>query len=190
MFRFWPRSVPKNGTNGTEHLARAYGNGTVPFRFPFRFGPGLFRFQCSVRRCILITFEIPGPPVGKGRARVARRGRFTTMYTPEKTASYESLVAMSAHQAMQGRAMLLDAVAVTLDIRVPIPASWSQKKQAAAIAGQIRPTTKPDIDNVEKAIFDGLNGVAWKDDVQVVRVTKEKRYAPAPGVAVTIRSPE
>jgi Holliday junction resolvase RusA-like endonuclease len=134
----------------------------------------------------MLTFTIPGAPVGKGRPRVARRGRFTTMYTPEKTASYESLVKLAGHQAMAGRALFLEAVAVVLDIRVPIPASWSQKKQALAAAGEIHPTTKPDIDNVEKAIFDGLNGVAWKDDVQVVRVTKQKRYSATPCVEVSI----
>lgn len=133
-----------------------------------------------------IRFTVPGNPVGKGRPRVATRGRFAQLYTPEKTASYESLVKYSGHQAMEGRPLLLEAVAVTLHIGVPIPASWSQKKQAQALAGSIYPTTKPDIDNVEKAIFDGLNGVVWKDDVQVVQVSKVKRYSAAPCVQVSI----
>lgn len=136
----------------------------------------------------MITFTIPGSPVGKGRPRVSRRGGFARMYTPEKTASYESLVAMAGHQAMAGAPVLLEAVAVTLAIRVPVPASWSKKKQAAAVAGAVWPTTKPDIDNVEKAIFDGLNGVAWRDDVLVVEVRKVKRYSLLPGVAVEIAS--
>lgn len=138
----------------------------------------------------MIRFTIPGQPVGKGRARVGRAGGFARLYTPEKTVNYEGLVAMAGQQAMAGRAVLLDAVAVTLDIAVQIPASWSQKKRASAIAGSVHPTTKPDIDNVEKAIFDGLNGVAWKDDVQVVSVTKRKRYSDRPGVEVLIQPVE
>lgn len=134
----------------------------------------------------MITFTIPGNPVGKGRPRVARRGGIARLYTPEKTASYESLVAMAGHEAMAGRPVIEGAVSVAMDIRVPVPASWSQKKRAAALAGQIRPTTKPDIDNVEKAVFDGLNGVTWKDDVQVVDVRKGKRYSDTPGVRVEI----
>lgn len=134
-----------------------------------------------------ITFTVPGQPVGKGRPRVSRRGGFSRMYTPEQTVNYEGLVRLAAHQAMAGRPMLLEAVEVELDIAVQIPASWSKKKQAAALAGAVHPTTKPDIDNVEKAIFDALNGTTWKDDVQVVRVAKRKRYSDVPGVGVAIR---
>lgn len=40
-----------------------------------------------------VQFVVPGQPVGKGRPKAARRGKQIVMYTPEKTASYESLVA-------------------------------------------------------------------------------------------------
>ena len=138
---------------------------------------------------MIVSFDIPGPPVGKGRPRVASRGGHARLYTPEKTASYESLVALAA-RAVAPAQMLDQAVGVVLDIRVPIPASWSKKKQAQALAGLLRPTTKPDIDNVEKAVFDGLNGVLWRDDVLVVEVTKRKRYDALPGVGVTISTME
>lgn len=134
----------------------------------------------------MISFTIPGNPVGKGRPRIGRVGGHARMFTPDKTVSYESLVKYAGFEAMQGRALLLDAVAVVLDICVPIPASWSKRKQAMAVAGGVFPTTKPDIDNVEKAVFDGLNGIAWKDDVQVVSVQKTKRYSVTPCVKVSI----
>jgi Holliday junction resolvase RusA-like endonuclease len=136
----------------------------------------------------VITFHIPGQPVGKGRARVSRRGGFARLYTPEKTVSYEGLVALAGQQAMAGRPVIESAVSVVLRIAVQVPASWSNKKQAAALIGEVHPTTKPDIDNVEKAIFDGLNGVVWKDDVQVVQVVKSKRYGATPGVEVEVRA--
>ena len=44
-----------------------------------------------------VEFTVPGAPVGKGRPRMAA-GR---MYTPAKTASYESLVAYAAAVAMR-----------------------------------------------------------------------------------------
>ncbi len=134
-----------------------------------------------------IIFTVPGNPVGKGRHKTARRGKFITMYTPEKTASYESLVAHAAHVAMAGRSLIAGAVSVELDIRISIPASWSGKRKGMAQRGEIAATKKPDIDNVEKAIFDGLNGVVWKDDVQAVHVSKRKRYAETPGVVVIVR---
>jgi Holliday junction resolvase RusA-like endonuclease len=133
-----------------------------------------------------ITFTVPGAPVGKGRPRVGKVGGFARLYTPEKTVNYESLVKMAAHEAMGGRDLVLGAVAVRLDVCCPVPASWSGKKQERAIRDEIRPTTKPDIDNVTKAIFDAMNGVVWKDDSQVVSATVEKTYSHSPRVVVSV----
>ncbi|ACO74769.1 Holliday junction resolvase [Laribacter hongkongensis HLHK9] len=136
----------------------------------------------------IVRFEVPGTPVGKGRPKVSTRGgKFARMYTPEKTASYEGLIALSARQAMGGRPLIDGPVDVSLMIRLAVPASWSKKKQAAALAGQVLPTKKPDADNVLKAVFDGMNGVVWVDDVQACGVMLRKRYAQTPGVTVVVR---
>lgn len=134
----------------------------------------------------MLTFTVPGTPIGKGRARATIAGGHARMYTPEKTVSYEGLVAHSAQVAMAGAPLIDGPASVLLEIVCQVPASWSQKKRRAALNGTVYPTTKPDIDNVEKAIFDGLNGVVWRDDVQVVEVAKRKRYGDVPGVSVTI----
>jgi Holliday junction resolvase RusA-like endonuclease len=42
------------------------------------------------------------------------------------------------------------------------------------------------VDNVVKAILDGLNGVAYHDDSQVVYVDAEKFYADEPCVIVEV----
>jgi Holliday junction resolvase RusA-like endonuclease len=136
-----------------------------------------------------ILIHIPGAPIGKQRPIAGRSfAGHTTLRTPKKTLNYEALVALAGQQAMAGRPLIETACEVEMHIAVPIPASWSKKKRAEALAWTLLPTTKPDIDNVEKAIFDGLNGVVWKDDVQVVSVTKRKRYSDTPGVAVTVRA--
>jgi len=51
---------------------------------------------------------------------------------------------------------------------LPIPKSKSKKWRAAALAGEIRPTTKPDLDNCIKNLKDVCKGVFWQDDKQVV----------------------
>ena len=138
---------------------------------------------------ILIDFTVPGQPYGKGRPRAGKtRAGKVVLYTPEKTVSYEYLVAIVAQQAMKGRPLLTGPVDVFMSISLEIPASWSKLKQQRALAGQIRPTTKPDIDNVEKAIYDAVNGIVWKDDVQVVDVAKRKQYSLTPGVVVQIKA--
>lgn len=134
----------------------------------------------------MIAFHVPGQPVGKGRPRIGKVGAHARMFTPAKTVSYENLVALAASQAMAGAPLFDGPCAVSLRIDCQIPASWSLKKQASAKAGEIRPTTKPDADNVLKAIFDAINGVVWKDDVQAVTIAVEKWYAGVPGVSVQV----
>lgn len=134
----------------------------------------------------MIAFTVPGQPVGKGRPRIGKVGQHARMFTPAKTANYEDTVRYAAHQAMGGGLPLLCPARVRLDIVLQIPASWSLRKQQRAADGLEYPTTKPDIDNVEKAIFDACNGIVWRDDVQVVEVEKRKRYGRAPGVAVHV----
>jgi Holliday junction resolvase RusA-like endonuclease len=84
------------------------------------------------------------------------------------------------------------AVAVSLDIRLPVPASWSKTRRADALAGRVFATGRQsgDADNYAKAVLDGCNGVVFLDDAQVVRLTAQKRYAGTPGVEVRVTALE
>lgn len=134
----------------------------------------------------MIAFTVPGAPQGKGRPKVVKIAGFTRMATPAKTVAYEGLVAHAAQAAMSGAPLFDAAVACNVFIDAPVPASWSQKKQRQALAGEVLPTTKPDADNVVKAVFDGLNGVLWRDDVLVVDLRVRKRYSATPCVRVEV----
>jgi Holliday junction resolvase RusA-like endonuclease len=133
---------------------------------------------------VIVSFTIPGQPQGKGRAKIVKIGGFSRMATPAKTVAYEGLIAHAAQAVLAGRAMFAGPVAVNLFLDCQVPASWSQRKQREALAGLHMPTTKPDADNVLKAVCDGCNGVLWRDDVQVVDVRLRKRYAATPCVRV------
>jgi Holliday junction resolvase RusA-like endonuclease len=52
---------------------------------------------------------------------------------------------------------------------------------------EIFPTIKPDTDNIAKSILDSLNGIAFLDDKQVVKLEVEKYYAANASVVVTIQ---
>ena len=134
----------------------------------------------------MIRFTVPGQPQGKQRPRVGKIGAHARLFTPAKTVAYEGLVAHAAQAAMAGLAPLQDAVGCNVFIDCQVPASWSGKKQRAALAGEVLPQAKPDADNVVKAIFDGLNGVLWRDDVLVVDLRVRKRYAATPCVRVEV----
>ena len=134
----------------------------------------------------MIRFDVLGPPQGKARPRAMARGGFVRFYTPAKTVSYEGEIAYAAKVAMHDAPLIDAAVRVELAINCPIPASWSVKKRAEAASGGIFPTTKPDTDNVVKAVFDACNGVVWRDDVVVVDLVVRKRYSLIASVGVAI----
>lgn len=134
-----------------------------------------------------IRFTVPGQPIAKGRPRMAVRGGHARAYTPAKTVAYEGLIALAGQQAMDGAAPLSGAVSLDVVAWFAIPASWPKKRKAAALAGtDNRHTSKPDGDNVLKAIGDGLNGVVWQDDSQIAEARVSKRYGETPCVAVTV----
>lgn len=133
-----------------------------------------------------ITFFIPGEPVAKGRARSFVRNGVISHYTPQKTSSYEKLVAKIASVKMAGKKLLLTPVSMKIIACFKIPESWSKKKQKLAQEGKILPAKKPDIDNCLKAVNDSLNGIVWKDDCQVVECFMKKIFSMEPGVQVTI----
>jgi Holliday junction resolvase RusA-like endonuclease len=81
------------------------------------------------------------------------------------------------------------ALELVVDCVLPIPASWSKRKQEEARRGLLPHLSRPDVDNLGKLVMDAANGVLWRDDSQLVRVTFEKHYGPTPGTAVTLYRP-
>jgi Holliday junction resolvase RusA-like endonuclease len=129
-----------------------------------------------------IVITLAGEPQGKGRARVTRSG---VAYTPAKTRSYETALRWAAQVAMKGRKPFTGPLSLTIEAFMPIPRSWSKKRQQMADAGSLRPTGRPDLDNILKAT-DALNAIAWVDDSQVVDVHCTKLYSDIPRLVVTV----
>jgi crossover junction endodeoxyribonuclease RusA len=113
-----------------------------------------------------LTFVVPGPPQPKQRA---RRGKGNRWYTPRATRTYEAKVCLFALSALGRR-------------------RWSRSGRYALTLRQVfGDARRRDADNVAKAIQDALNGVAWDDDSQVVRLTCTREIdRKNPRVEVTI----
>ena len=135
----------------------------------------------------MLMYTVYGEPVGKGRPRFARRGKFVSTYTPQKTKSYEDEIRMMAKAAMGASEPLETPVTVAIYIRVGIPTSFSKQKRKDAISGIIRPTKKPDLDNVAKCFLDSMNEIVYLDDKQVVNLHVTKVYAETPAVEVMVK---
>lgn len=120
----------------------------------------------------LVYFFVPGKVQGKARPRFSSRSG--TVYTPGRTKSYERQIA-EAYEAQQGPCFE-GSVMVVIEAVFSIPKSWTRAKKAEALAGKL-PPGKPDIDNILKVVLDGLNGIAYEDDKQVVLTQCKKVYA-------------
>lgn len=130
----------------------------------------------------VILFKIPGEPVAKGRPRVTRWGT----HTPEKTVNYETLV-KEMYAITYGQTMLEGELDIEIKLYFQIPKSTSKKKQELMEQGKIRPTKRPDLDNCMKTITDALNGIAYKDDSQIVDAAVRKYYSRTPRAEVCIQ---
>ena len=134
-----------------------------------------------------VTISLAGEPQGKGRARATKIGAFIRMYTPEKTRTYEGMIRSAAMDAIGNKPPFEDPVEFVMRAIFPVPASWSGRKRERALLGEIKPGKKPDLDNVAKAWNDALNGVVYRDDALICRMTLDKRYGPQALVVVTVR---
>jgi len=123
---------------------------------------------------------IPGKPLGKQRARTLRTGR---SYTPEQTVNYETLVKM-CYVEQGGKNLGTTPLWMEIMAFYPIPKSTSKKKMELMEKGEIRPTVKPDLDNCVKIVADSLNGIAYKDDSQIVSVVADKFYSDTPRLEI------
>lgn len=158
----------------------------------------------------MVVIVLEGDPRGKGRPRFMQRGAFTTVYTDKETLAYEELIQVEvlrhigeqalidrtcqikrqtfiqAYKDFGGEPIFKGPVRVEMEIRHPIRASWTKAKKAAAVAGHIAPTLKPDPDNVAKIWFDAFNGCMWEDDTQVIRMSVERTFSEDPSVLVRV----
>lgn len=138
---------------------------------------------------MVTAFMIPGNPKGKERPRVNTSTH--RAYTPESTKHYEQVVRYNYIGATPpGNRYHNGPCEVEVTACFQVPSSWSKKKQDMAMAGLLEPEIKPDCDNIAKAILDALNGLAYKDDSQVTKLTVRKCYEKQGCVWVRISSKE
>lgn len=103
--------------------------------------------------------------------------------------SYEQAIALMAKAQMKNTPLMSGAIHATVlyYFRHPkkIPRSMHQKMFAGERVYKI---TKPDLtDNLQKGLFDSLEGIAFTNDSQVAKMTVEKLYSHTPRIEVTLR---
>lgn len=122
-----------------------------------------------------LTFCVRGKPKGKGRPRFG----LGKAYTPKSTRDYENQIAWEAKAACQKVGWQCEhalGLSVSVEAFFPVPKSWKSAERQAALNGKKLHLGTPDVDNIGKAILDGMNGVVFNDDKQVVHFSIRKSY--------------
>ena len=130
-------------------------------------------------------FKIPGKVQAKQRPRFSKSG---IVYTPKETRVYEDFVRLCySDYANQYQWEPYDGqLRAEIEVFIQVPKSDSKLNKQAKIIGEIRPTIKPDCDNLAKSILDSLNGWAYRDDKQVIELSVKKFYAEQSEVKVKL----
>lgn len=112
---------------------------------------------------MVFRFTYHGKVLGQARPRFARGHAYDT----PQCSAYKRLL-REIYKA-QGGPAFDGAVSVTIDIARALPAGLVKKGMTSQID-----TLRPDVDNLAKPVLDALNGLAYKDDSQVVSLTIRK----------------
>ena len=134
-----------------------------------------------------ILFTVYGHPVAKGRPRFSTRGKFPVAYTPEKTKTYETEVGMMAKAAMGASKALEGALEAFIYVTFPVPPSYSKKRTKACLSDTEKHTKRPDLDNVIKAVIDGMDKIVFNNDSQITSIHSTKVYGQVAKVEVMVR---
>lgn len=134
---------------------------------------------------MILAVKLEITPVGKARARVTKFGN----YTPKKTRDFEKLVRdLVTLELRRVRPNVplptKDPVRVSIRFSFLTPKSWTKKKTKELLG---RPhASKPDIDNLAKAVTDALLGIVFEDDSQIYELTLIKRWGAEDCVTVFV----
>ena len=115
---------------------------------------------------VSLSFDIV--PQGKGRPRSSHAGGVFRTHTPAKTVAYERTLRDQAALQIRGHEPLSGPLYVSMAFYFP---------QKTKKRHQTPKATKPDIDNLVKAVADALNGIVWHDDNQIARILAGKEWA-------------
>lgn len=135
---------------------------------------------------MIVFFDVPGVPIGKQRP---RHNRYTNAtYTPEKTKIREEEIAICYRKKYGGSKFPKESfLELSVVAYMPIPKSAVKAVKEKMKSSAILPTVKPDCDNILKLVADALNGIAYDDDKQIVKMSVTKLYNGTPSTTIFIK---
>jgi Holliday junction resolvase RusA-like endonuclease len=134
-----------------------------------------------------IRIEVVGPVAPyRERARVLPGTSRVWSSRTRETTLYQAAIRVLAQDAMTGRPPFTGPVELVIEIHVGIPRSMPKYRRTRAMAGILRPITRPDSTNVLKAVEDALSGIVFRDDAQVAVTRAVKVYSENPRLVIEV----
>ncbi len=140
----------------------------------------------------MIHIVLPGKPLGKQRHQTTMLGKGENAvrheFTPLQTVNYETFVKLLFVDKYPKHLPWERDIALSSTVRAfySIPKSITKARRRSIEEGEAFPTTKPDIDNIEKVVWDALNQIAYADDSQIAHSQTFKLFSDRPRVELTL----
>ena len=133
-----------------------------------------------------LRLVIPGEPIGKPR--MTRRDKWKGRECVKRWFAWKDLAAQSlrdagGHPADFARGLLV-VESLSWTAYIGLPKTWSKKKKAAALGCSHR--SKPDRDNIDKALLDALFPESLGGDSSVGTGSIDKIWSDRPRLEVVI----
>lgn len=127
-------------------------------------------------------------PKPQSRPRFARRGSFTTTYEDKGMKSWRECCRLLIANLYMGQPILEGALRAKVRFFIKPPQYISKvKKNQQALKDETIPVgKKPDVDNYEKALYDSMSGIIFKDDGQIALHDVGKFYSLKPRIEVEV----
>lgn len=121
-----------------------------------------------------LVLGVPRPQGSKRLLRHKATGKLLLIESSNKLHAWRKSITLAA-KACNG-APLVGPVGMEMVFSLPTP---RRRKQPL-------PTTRPDLDKLDRAVLDALTGVCYEDDSQVVDIYSVKRYGQFPGLSCRV----
>ena len=149
-----------------------------------------------------MKFEIPIEPKPQSRPRASVRGRHATVYEDAKMSAWRKKCTELVRQLYDGP-YFDGAIKVDMTFYMTAPKSISEPPKPKSKAKKLQEydnfineriyvDKKPDLDNLEKAIYDSISKseCVWVDDNIIVEHTTRKMYSPRPRIEIEVEEIE
>ncbi|WFA75682.1 RusA family crossover junction endodeoxyribonuclease [Streptococcus suis] len=145
-----------------------------------------------------MKFEIPIEPKPQSRPRAGRRFGRTKVYEDDKMTAWRDKCTALVAQLYDGP-YFDGPIKIDMTFYMPAPKSISEPPKPRSKAKKVQEyddfvneriyvDKKPDLDNLEKAVYDSISkaGNVWTDDNIIVEHTTRKLYSPRSRIEIEV----